>query len=403
MSRLGRFPLFAFLLCLSGAALGACQALAGIDNRVYPSPQCQDYCTRIMKQCPATEAAPHYEAYTDIKTCFGICSLLPAGSADEATPDNSLACRLRQLAHLDDPNLEPTDRGPYCARSGPGGSSGPHDIEGCGSNCESYCQLYEAACQADNPPGVTTAQYDPKTCESKCQGLKDTGSFDTGVNYTGDTLQCRLVHTSAATVDPKTHCVHAELQPQPMTPCQDTTGPDWPDCDSFCQLEMTECTDDQQIYETDPTDPPGSPSSTAQCVAVCKALPPGSPTDTTGNTVGCRKYHSYNALGDAPMHCQHTGPGSEGLCEDAPASMADGNCQSYCLLLKQACPSDFKDEATCETDCANLDPPPTGYSYSVAKKNLPTGNNVECRLLHVSRALSDATECAAATGATPCN
>ena len=35
MNRIGRFPLFAVLLCLSGLALGACQALAGISEGVW--------------------------------------------------------------------------------------------------------------------------------------------------------------------------------------------------------------------------------------------------------------------------------------------------------------------------------------------------------------------------------
>ena len=120
MSRLGRFPLFAVLLCLSGAALGACQALAGIDDRVYlatgdasgsgeagaagadsgASPQCQDYCTRIMDLCTKPN-----EAYTDVSTCLGICALLPPGSAIEKT-GNTLACRVNQLAIQESPGAE---------------------------------------------------------------------------------------------------------------------------------------------------------------------------------------------------------------------------------------------------------------------------------------------------------
>ncbi len=350
MSLFGRFPLFAFLLCLSGAALGACQALAGIEDRKYvatgsaggsgdagaagadagPSAQCQDYCTRIMALC----AKPN-EAYADISTCLGICALIPPGSAIEKT-GNSLVCRLNQLAIQESPSAEPSDLGAACARSGPGGSFGPGGDGVCGSNCESYCQLYKAACQADQPD-LTSEQYDQDTCVSKCQGLRDTGTFDTDLNYTGDTLQCRLVHTSAATVDPTTHCVHAELQPQPTTPCQDMTAPDPPqgpvrrrsdagssppDCDSFCQLEMTECTGDQQIYQT-----------LDQCKAVCNALPKGTVGDTSQNTVGCRKYHSYNAMLDPDTHCSHTGPGGDGHCGD----MATGNCESYCILAQAAC------------------------------------------------------------------
>jgi hypothetical protein len=418
MSRLGRFPLFAFLLCLSGAALGACQALAGIDDRVYPSPQCLDYCTRIMAPAlcgpaQATDASPNapptqpHQAYTDIKTCFGICALLPAGDESEPNGMNSVACRNHQL------DIQESGGEETCASSGPGGNAV------CGTNCESYCQLYKAACQAVQPNPST--ELEQHTCVLKCQGLKDTETFDTDANSSGDTLQCRLYHTSAASVDPITHCWHAQLPAQntvtPKGPCvDDPTIP--PDCASFCQLEMAECQGPDQIYEDNPQGV--TPSPNMQCMAVCDALSSsghaGSVDDTTGNTIGCRKYHSYNAMFGADVHCQHTGPGSEGMCEDAPASTpAEGNCQSYCLLLPKACPSpNFKVE-TCEKDCAQVPAAPSaGYSYSVAPglpstapglppTGEPTGNNVECRLLHVSRALSDPTECAAAEGTVaPC-
>jgi hypothetical protein len=422
MSRLGRFPLFAFLLCLSGAALGACQALAGIDDRTYdpdggsadqpPSQACKDYCALADANCPdpqAPNSMPSSTLYISDAACLHTCALLTPGDPSTPQPqpkpgDNTVACRDAQLGFVTTAVDGPGQKASYCASAGPGGN------DTCGSNCQSYCQLYRGACKdwwAMNmgPVAQAQAQFDQDTCVTNCLGLKDTQSFSASIydmsgssNYMGDTLECRLVHTSAAAFQPSVHCVHAALQPQPMTPCQDMTWP--PDyCASFCQLEMTACTGDNKIYE-----------SLDQCKAVCKYLPQGSPTDTNGNTVGCRKYHSYNALFNATIHCQHTGPGSEGLCEDDPASMpAEGNCQSYCLLLQKACPSDFK--ATCETDCKNVNPAPSaGYSYSVAPGNLPTGPNVECRLLHVSRALvlleqgvSDATECAKATGAAACN
>jgi hypothetical protein len=429
MSRVGRFPLFALLICSCAAALGACQALAGISDRRFvaggdagaadsdsgPSAACQEYCAQADAICPdplAPSGMPSSTLYISDVACLQTCALLTPG--DPSTPpkpkpgDNTVACRDVQLGFAQSLAENPTQKASYCANAGPGGN------DTCGSNCESYCQLYRAACQdwwtVNVGPVLPQAQFDQDTCVSKCQGLKDTQTFSaspydtsSSSNYQGDTLECRLVHASAATHDPMTHCIHAELQPQPMTPCQDMTGP--ADCAAFCQLEMTECTDDQKIYQ-----------SLDQCLAVCNALPAGTPGDTTGNTVACRKYHSYNALFDAPTHCQHTGPGSEGLCESAKLNTpAAGNCESYCLLLKQACPSDFEDEATCEKDCAKVPAAPSaGYSYSVAPglpstapglppTGEPTGNNVECRLLHVSRALSDPTECAAAEGTVaPC-
>ena len=411
MSRLSRVPVFALLLCLSSAALGACQALAGISDRKFvasagagggdgeagaagasgsnsgPSAACQDYCSRIMALCTKPN-----EAYADISTCLGICAILPPGSPIEKS-GNSLICRTNQLAIQESPSAEPGTLAEACKRAGPGGDGA------CGSNCESYCQLYKAACQADQPD-LTSAQYDQDTCVAKCQGLTDTGSFDTDMNYTGDTLQCRLVHTSAATVDPTTHCVHAQLPAQgqavPPGPCiDDPKSPS--DCTSFCQLELAECQGADQIY-----------ADNDQCMAVCNALPLGLVGDTSQNTVGCRKYHSYNAMLDAPTHCSHTGPGGDGHCGD----MATGNCESYCILAKAACnavmpgvtpantfDTTYGDLATCQKTCAKLPGAVHDSGYSLDAK----GNNVQCLLLHASKALSTpGDDCAAALGAAPC-
>jgi hypothetical protein len=410
MSRLGRFPVFALLLCLSGVALGACQALAGISDRTYagageagdagatgapePSPQCQDYCTRIMALCKKPN-----EVYADISTCLGICALIPepADSAVEKA-GNTLACRVNELDIQQAPGAEASTLPGACLRAGPAGG------DKCGGNCENYCLLYQGACQAvepNEPPG----QYDQGICLASCQGLKDTGTFDTDANYTGDTLQCRLVHTSAASaslMDAMTHCPHAQLQAQyatptsPSGPCVDDLKVA-PNCTDFCRLEMAECQDANAMY-----------ADVDQCMAVCNALPAGAPDDTSQNTIGCRKYHSYNAMFDAPTHCSHTAPGGDGHCGD----MATGNCESYCILAKAACSATmpgvvpattfettYVDLAGCQKACAKLPGAAHDSGYSLDAK----GANVQCLLLHASKALSTpGDDCAAALGAAPC-
>ncbi len=403
------------LLCLGlglGAAswaLGACQSLAGIEDRTFvasagdagaagegslASPQCQNYCSRIMALCTKP-----YEAYADISTCLGTCALLPPGEAIEKTGD-TVACRLNQLAIQESPSAEPATLAEACVRSGPGGNGV------CGSNCESYCQLYAAACRADQPD-LTSAQYDQETCVAKCEGLKDDGTFDTDANYLGDTLQCRLVHTGAATVSPEAHCPHAQLQAQgqvtPKGPCLDDPKTTKPDCDSFCRLELAECQGIDKNFE-----------SPEQCQAVCNALPKGSVEDTSQNSVGCRKYHAYNAMLDPDTHCAHTGPSGDGHCGSnmAPDTGATGNCESYCLLAEAACSastarvdplmtfeSTFGDPSECMKACVKLPGAGPNSGYSVKAK----GNNVQCGILHASRALTTpADECAAALGAAPC-
>ena len=425
MSRLNRLLPLALLLGLAGSALGACQALAGIEDRTLatiasggtggkgagdagaagsageagnnsgPSAQCEQYCDQIMDMCKTPNSA-----YSDRSTCLGICALIPPGEPIEKT-GNTVVCRLNALSNQVITG-EPSTLADSCAKAGPGGAGV------CGSNCESYCQLYQAACQAYQPQLDQTPQYDAKKCQAACEGLKDTGSFDTDANYHGDTLQCRLVHTSAATVAPEEHCVHAQLQAQGQAmpepgPCLDDATKVTPDCDSYCQLELAECTGADTVYE-----------DSAQCHAVCEALDKGKVTDISQNTVGCRKYHSYNALVDPDTHCPHTGPGGDGHCgaTTLPASGDTGNCDSYCLLASKACTltasptanfeTTFTDQTTCLAQCVKLSGAGPSLPYSVAP-TLPKGNTVQCRLLHVSRALSTpATDCAAALGAAPC-
>jgi len=141
--------------------------------------------------------------------------------------------------------------------------------------------------------------------------------------------------------------------------------------------------------------------SETQCRAVCNALPRGLVGDDTQNTVGCRMYHSYNSLLDPKGHCTHTSPGGDGHC--FTDDVDTGNCESYCVLLEKACKSDFDadydDASACQAECMKLDGAPANSGYSTSAK----GNNLQCRLLNVSRALSEpAKYCGAARGAAPC-
>jgi hypothetical protein len=108
---------------------------------------------------------------------------------------------------------------------------------------------------------------------------------------------------------------------------------------------------------------------------------------------------------DPDTHCSHTGPGGEGHCGSTatPDTGNTGNCESYCTLLSKACTDDFdatfKDQAACQLACTQVDGAAPNSNYSIAA----SGDNVQCRLLHVARAFEDATECAAAEGlAAPC-
>jgi hypothetical protein len=45
-------------------------------------------------------------------------------------------------------------------------------------------------------------------CLTACADVNDLGGYTTSTQA-GDSIQCRLYHVSAASLDPKTHCPHA--------------------------------------------------------------------------------------------------------------------------------------------------------------------------------------------------
>ncbi|WP_433934898.1 hypothetical protein AB3662_09810 [Sorangium cellulosum] len=367
---------------LAAATWLGCHAIAGIEDRTYVDPgqepeptevseQCAAYCAAVMENCTA-----EHQVYSTVDTCHGVCALLEPGDPLEPV-DNTVACR----AHQAELAGRTGEVAVHCPPAGPGGAGV------CGSNCESYCALQASAC---------TAELDShEQCVAMCAGLTDADMFDVIENHEGDTLQCRLVHVSSATVDPEEHCKHSSLMP--VEPCVEPAGTE-PDCEGFCQVVMTSCTGEQAVYESE-----------AQCLAVCGALPPGGVEDREENTVGCRKYHAYSAMLAPTAHCPHTGPGGDGHCgsADDPESGLTGNCESYCMLLEAACSEylgeSFPDPATCESECTLLTGAARDSGYSVASAE-EGGNTLACRLLHVSRALelADPEECLAALGESPC-
>jgi hypothetical protein len=142
-------------------------------------------------------------------------------------------------------------------------------------------------------------------------------------------------------------------------------SPDVPSCTELCDNVMENCTGDNQVYAT-----------AEVCKAVCAKLPPGSKSDIEGNTVGCRIYHAGDpAKSDPATHCPHAGPGGDGYCGT--------NCESYCAITLETCPSEYENTSECMTACEAF---PQHPPFSV---NQTTGDTIECRLYHVSVATTD--------------
>jgi hypothetical protein len=353
--------------------VAGCATIVGIDDHGYDAgpvvtAACLAYCDTVMGACKS----PH-GVYSSRSACLNVCAKLPPG--DELEPSGAtVACRKKE----GDNAATTSEPESHCPGAGPGGAND------CGSNCEAYCSLLEQTCPKEF--GAVP------NCRQACTTLRDTGDFDVDHDHDGDTIQCRLVHVSNATVDPGMHCPHAAIASTQycVAPPEEA-----PDCAEFCRFNGAGCTGDFAAYE-----------SNKQCMAVCQALPAGFNKDREENTMGCRRWHTFNSLVDPASHCAHTGPGGDGHCGvDAPDKT--GNCVAYCIIAEKACGTEFAtkwgSQTACQLDCSSQ-PDAFGAKHD-SKYRIATsltGNTLQCRLLHASRALTDMTECPSALGDGAC-
>jgi hypothetical protein len=185
----------------AGSSMVASAGAAGsgsmmIDPIVARASQlCLDYCDTVATAC--TEKNQQYATQF---ACLAVCEQLPAGNPG-ATSGNSVQCRLG----LADQALRTGEPSNYCFAAGPGGANV------CGSDCEGFCTMMTQKC-------TQMGTFDQ--CLTSCRLVPDLSQAPTNVRYdssqqSGNSLQCRLFHVSAASVDPVGHCVHAAGQ----SPC----------------------------------------------------------------------------------------------------------------------------------------------------------------------------------------
>lgn len=341
----------------------ACQVVAGIEERkldpaAATSKLCSDYCDAVMDACTGK-----FAVYPNREQCLGVCSKLPEGDTEEQINENSVACRLRYALSA---KREQED----CKFAGPGGNGE------CGSDCEGYCAVFAQACPDQ-------FEYTEKTCLKACAGLTDQPDrYSLKEDHEGDTIECRLVHSASATIEPKTHCEHATIVPAQPYCIGDAKAE--PTCEEYCDIELAACDRGLAQYETP-----------EQCLAACAALPRGMNQDQSGNTVACRRYHSFSATTLPDTHCYHSGPTGDGHCGGET-----GNCEAYCALVAAACPQDFAGEEQCLAACADL--PDSKRDSKFTLKSAAESTGYQCRVLHTLRAFDDARECTAALGGAPC-
>jgi hypothetical protein len=374
---------------VAAAALAfGCQSIVGIEDKkietIEPCDEtyqaCNEYCTVVTANCTGTN-----DVYRTDEACQGLCNSLPLGDIDEPADTNTIACRLEHaiLAGESEATLN-------CGAAGPGGGNL------CGSDCESYCYLFDQICGS---PFDTNEE-----CLDKCRAFRDEPTFDVNAYYDVDSVECRLIHLANASND-ESHCGHAAFQSNDHCyPPKDAE----PVCEDMCRVAMVACQGEDSVYD-----------DTATCLATCGALPKGTNTDTEQNTVGCRHYHSYNSILGPATHCSHAAPGGAGHCGEIDEGL--GNCESYCWLAETACPTAFAavfpgGEEECIPACQEFpgvtNNPDTidvneteQYSVALGEERNPAFV-WQCRILHVSRALvrgtNDAVECDAALRPTVC-
>jgi hypothetical protein len=282
--------------------------------------------------------------YPDQAACLAACEGMLGATGGTAagalvdTSGNTLGCRIYHAgAAKDAPAV-------HCAHAGPLGG----DV--CGSYCVNYCDLMGAACPKE--------YADNAACQAAC------GAFAAGTpgDKSGDTMQCRLYHASAAVGDAATHCPHAKQNPDAVC-----VAPA-PSCAGYCDTVTANCKDANAQYP----DPATCPTACEGLLAV-KGWASGALADTSGNTLGCRTYHA-GAAKDAPaVHCAHAGPFGGDVC--------GSYCDNYCDLMGAACPTEYADNAACQTACK---------AFAAGTPGDKTGDTMQCRLYHASVAVGDA-------------
>jgi uncharacterized membrane protein YgcG len=179
----------AFAVLLAGAAVAVsvplgCRNVIGITSLGDDALTCDAYCDLMATACTGDKLQ-----YVSREACIGLCATFPVGTLDD-TLKNTLGCRIRQASAL-----ASTGEG-SCTGAGPGGDTF------CGSNCEGFCTEALAACPQDFK---TLA-----ACQTACQPLADCGNYFVVPDVLPDfnTIQCRLYHVTAASIDPTDHCLH---------------------------------------------------------------------------------------------------------------------------------------------------------------------------------------------------
>ncbi len=173
---------------IEGSAAAAAGSTPALGVEPPAGTLCDRYCQAMAANCVETD-----QQYVSPEACLAVCERLDPGEPGDS--GSTVECRLAR-AELAARTGEPWD---YCPAAGPGGAGI------CGSDCEGFCAVMTATCEQ---LGSLEA------CMGACAMVPDLSRPPTNATYnttqqSGNSLQCRLFHVTAASLDPVGHCVHA--------------------------------------------------------------------------------------------------------------------------------------------------------------------------------------------------
>lgn len=151
-------------------------------------------------------------------------------------------------------------------------------------------------------------------------------------------------------------------------------------CQTYCQENLRVCTGENRQYD-----------SLEQCLNMCADTDLGEENDASGDTAGCRLYHTRLAemTGDYAQHCRHAGPTGGSVCGQ--------RCEVLCDRAMKLCSEErgyvqssvYRDEEQCLTLCKPGANGQGGYAVDRENEHPASGDTVNCRLYHLRIAYTD--------------
>jgi hypothetical protein len=164
-----------------------CRTVLGIEPLGSDTLTCDLYCDTIASACTGATLQ-----YASRDACMGLCATFPVGTLQDNGVD-TLGCRLSLAMAISN-----TGEG-SCAGAGPGGAGD------CGTDYASFCASAVQVCPTDFKDVTDCAALTAPSIVPECGTYSVTlGGTLPDVN----SIQCRLYHLTAATLDPVTHCPH---------------------------------------------------------------------------------------------------------------------------------------------------------------------------------------------------